>query len=180
MVIWSWDPREAASAEPQLGAGRLAMHRKQPQCTSGAPVDPLQRWYRCATCALPDRNPHRSAPPAPPSPLACSCHASTPLTPTRPIATASSPAPRRASGAPSAERLVADGWTVTVLVRRDEAPTGAQVVIGDAAATADLQRAIDAATGPDGRLHGLVCAAGLPPTGHGMTPTTGRTCSGST
>src|SRR6188472_491139 len=64
-----------------------------------------------------------------------------------------------------AARMVADGWTVTVLVRRDDAPTGTQVVIGDAAAIADLQRAIDVATGPDGRLQGLVCAAGLPPSG---------------
>ena len=64
-----------------------------------------------------------------------------------------------------AARMVADGWTVTVLVRRDDAPTGTQVVIGDASATTDLQRAIEIATGPDGRLQGLVCAAGLPPSG---------------
>ena len=64
-----------------------------------------------------------------------------------------------------AERLVADGWSVTILVRRDEAPVGSAVVLGDAASPADLQRAIDRATGADGTLHGLVCAAGLPPSG---------------
>ena len=64
-----------------------------------------------------------------------------------------------------AERLVADGWTVTVLVRRDEAPSGVRVVMGDAAAPADLEQAIRAAADPGGRLQGLVCAAGTPPTG---------------
>ena len=64
-----------------------------------------------------------------------------------------------------AERLLADGWAVTVLVRRDEAPAGTQVVVGDAASPADLERAVDRAAGPGGALHGLVCAAGLPPSG---------------
>jgi len=64
-----------------------------------------------------------------------------------------------------AERLVADGWTVTVLVRRDEAPAGTRVVVGDAASPLDLERAIAQAASSDGTLHGLVCAAGLPPSG---------------
>ncbi len=64
-----------------------------------------------------------------------------------------------------AEWLVAGGWDVTVLVRRDEAPAGTRVVQGDAAEPADLERAIGRATGDDGLLHGLVCAAGLPPSG---------------
>jgi len=64
-----------------------------------------------------------------------------------------------------AERLVADGWDVTVLVRRDEAPAGTRVVVGDAASAADLQRSIDFAAGEGGLLHGLVCAAGVPPSG---------------
>jgi NAD(P)-dependent dehydrogenase (short-subunit alcohol dehydrogenase family) len=64
-----------------------------------------------------------------------------------------------------AERLAADGWLVTVLVRRDEAPTGTQVVVGDAADPADLRHAIELAAGDGGALHGLVCAAGLPPSG---------------
>lgn len=64
-----------------------------------------------------------------------------------------------------AERLVTDGWAVTVLVRRDEAPAGTRVVVGDAASPADLERAIGQAASSDGMLHGLVCAAGLPPSG---------------
>jgi len=64
-----------------------------------------------------------------------------------------------------AERLVTDGWDVTVLVRRDEAPKGTRVVVGDAASPADLERAIVAAADAVGALHGLVCAAGLPPSG---------------
>jgi NAD(P)-dependent dehydrogenase (short-subunit alcohol dehydrogenase family) len=64
-----------------------------------------------------------------------------------------------------AERLVADGWTVTVLVRRDAAPAGTRIVVGDAASSADLRRAIDQASDTSGQLHGLVCAAGVPPSG---------------
>jgi len=64
-----------------------------------------------------------------------------------------------------AERLVADGWTVTVFVRRDEAPAGTRVVIGDAATAVDLERALAQAADAHGALHGLVCAAGVPPSG---------------
>ena len=64
-----------------------------------------------------------------------------------------------------AERLAGDGWDVTVLVRRDEAPAGTRVIVGDATSADDLERAIAAATGSDGVLHGLVCAAGVPPSG---------------
>ncbi len=64
-----------------------------------------------------------------------------------------------------AERLLADRWFVTALVRRDDAPPGARVIVGDAADPADLDRAIDAAVTHDGRLDGLVCAAGVPPSG---------------
>ena len=64
-----------------------------------------------------------------------------------------------------AERLRDQGWQVTSLSRRERAPEGVEVVTGDAAEAADLQRALDAAVAPDGGLHGLVCAAGLPPSG---------------
>ncbi len=64
-----------------------------------------------------------------------------------------------------AGRLVADGWDVTVLVRRDEAPAGTRIVIGDAGSASDLEVATTAAVGGAGVLHGLVCAAGVPPSG---------------
>lgn len=64
-----------------------------------------------------------------------------------------------------AERLVADGWVVTALVRRDDAPSGVRKVVGDASSPADLEQAIAAAAHRNGRLHGLVCAAGIPPSG---------------
>jgi 3-oxoacyl-[acyl-carrier protein] reductase len=57
------------------------------------------------------------------------------------------------------------GWQVTSLSRRGGAPDGVQALAGDAGEPADLARAIKAAAGPDGALHGLVCAAGLPPSG---------------
>jgi len=62
-------------------------------------------------------------------------------------------------------RLRAEGWQVTGLSRRAHAPEGVTAVIGDAADSADLGRAIATAAGPQGRLEGLVCAAGLPPSG---------------
>jgi meso-butanediol dehydrogenase/(S,S)-butanediol dehydrogenase/diacetyl reductase len=64
-----------------------------------------------------------------------------------------------------ARLLLADGWDVTALVRRPEAPAGARVVIGDAREHADIGRAIETATTGDGRLDALVCAAGVPPSG---------------
>lgn len=67
-------------------------------------------------------------------------------------------------GHAAAARLAADGWDVTSLSRRALAPTGVQAVAGDAAAVADLERALSVAA-PDGHLHGLVCSAGVPPSG---------------
>lgn len=64
-----------------------------------------------------------------------------------------------------AARLRDEGWRVTSLSRRDEAPDGVTSVTGDAADAGDVGRALDAAIGSDGRLDGLVCAAGLPPSG---------------
>ena len=63
-----------------------------------------------------------------------------------------------------AERLVADGWRVTALVRRDAAPAGVRIALGDATDPAAIAQAVAAAS-PDGRLDALVCAAGVPPSG---------------
>jgi NAD(P)-dependent dehydrogenase (short-subunit alcohol dehydrogenase family) len=63
-----------------------------------------------------------------------------------------------------ASALLEAGWDVTVLVRKPGAPDRAMVVEGDAADPADLGRAI-AQAAPDGWLDGLVCAAGVPPSG---------------
>ncbi len=63
-----------------------------------------------------------------------------------------------------AERLLSDGWDVTCLVRRDVAPAGASIVLGDAADPVAIGRAV-AVAAPEGRLDALVCAAGVPPSG---------------
>jgi NAD(P)-dependent dehydrogenase (short-subunit alcohol dehydrogenase family) len=64
-----------------------------------------------------------------------------------------------------AARLNDQGWRVTSLSRRSHAPSGVEAVAGDTADPADIVRAIDVAAGSQGRLHGVVCAAGLPPSG---------------
>jgi NAD(P)-dependent dehydrogenase (short-subunit alcohol dehydrogenase family) len=64
-----------------------------------------------------------------------------------------------------AERLVAAGWEVVSLSRRETAPIGATAIAGDATSESDLAAAVARAAGPDGRLSGLVCAAGAPPGG---------------
>jgi NAD(P)-dependent dehydrogenase (short-subunit alcohol dehydrogenase family) len=68
-------------------------------------------------------------------------------------------------GRATAERLVAAGWAVTVLVRRAAAPEGVRVVVGDAGDPIALEHALADAVDSEGALHGLVCAAGVPPTG---------------
>lgn len=68
-------------------------------------------------------------------------------------------------GYATAARLRDEGWRVTSLSRRSHAPEGVGAVPGDAADPDSLRRAIEAAAGPDGQLHGLVCAAGTPPSG---------------
>ncbi|HXG05068.1 MAG TPA: SDR family oxidoreductase [Candidatus Binatia bacterium] len=60
-----------------------------------------------------------------------------------------------------AERLLGEGWRVIGVDRRPM-PEGAAAVIGDAGDPGILERAL-AACG--GRLTGLVCSAGVPPTG---------------
>lgn len=67
-------------------------------------------------------------------------------------------------GHAAAARLVREGWTVTSLSRRELAPAGVRAVAGDAADEADILRAIGLAA-PHGRLSGLVCSAGIPPSG---------------
>ncbi|MGD8485447.1 MAG: SDR family oxidoreductase [Chloroflexota bacterium] len=67
-------------------------------------------------------------------------------------------------GYAAAARLSSDGWAVTSLSRRPVAPAGVEAVAGDAAEDADLQRAL-ALAAPGGRLDGLVCSAGVPPSG---------------
>jgi len=67
-------------------------------------------------------------------------------------------------GFAAASRLTADGWRVTSLSRRPSAPAGVAAIAGDASDVDDLQRAL-ATAAPEGRLHGLVCSAGVPPSG---------------
>jgi meso-butanediol dehydrogenase/(S,S)-butanediol dehydrogenase/diacetyl reductase len=68
-------------------------------------------------------------------------------------------------GYATAARLRDEGWQMTSLARRSRAPAGVATVSGDAADPEDLERAVRAAAGPDGSLHGLICAAGVPPSG---------------
>jgi meso-butanediol dehydrogenase/(S,S)-butanediol dehydrogenase/diacetyl reductase len=67
-------------------------------------------------------------------------------------------------GYATAARLAADGWVVTSLSRRALAPDGVAAVVGDAADGGDIERAL-ATAAPEGRLDGLVCSAGVPPSG---------------
>lgn len=68
-------------------------------------------------------------------------------------------------GYATASRLRDEGWRVASLSRRSHAPSGVTAISGDAADPGALEQAISAAVGPDGSLHGLVCAAGVPPSG---------------
>ena len=68
-------------------------------------------------------------------------------------------------GYAAAARLRDDGWQVTSLSRRPLAPEGVKAIAGDAARVADVEQALAVAAGPGARLDGLVCAAGVPPTG---------------
>jgi NAD(P)-dependent dehydrogenase (short-subunit alcohol dehydrogenase family) len=65
-------------------------------------------------------------------------------------------------GRASATRLLADGWRVVGIDLRDELPNGVLAVIGDAADEDILSGAVGLA---GSSLDGLVCAAGLPPSG---------------
>ncbi|CAN5719527.1 SDR family oxidoreductase [soil metagenome] len=61
-----------------------------------------------------------------------------------------------------AERLQADGWRVVGIDLAAGMPDGVEAVSGDAAEETVIRSALEAA-GPS--LQGLVCAAGVPPTG---------------
>ena len=65
-------------------------------------------------------------------------------------------------GRATAQRLLGDGWRVIGIDLRDAMPDGVEPLVGDAATDELLARAL--ATAGD-RLDGLVCAAGLPPSG---------------
>lgn len=65
-------------------------------------------------------------------------------------------------GAATARRLVADGWRVIGIDRSDAAPDGVELLAGDAGDTALLNAAVELASG---RLDGVVCSAGIPPSG---------------
>lgn len=65
-------------------------------------------------------------------------------------------------GRATAERLLAEGWRVVGVDRRTGMPDGTQEVVGDAADDSVVLAALSQA---GGRLHGLVCSAGVPPRG---------------
>ena len=65
-------------------------------------------------------------------------------------------------GRATAERLLADGWRVVGIDVRGDMPNGVAAIAGDAADPDLLERASSEA-GP--QMHGLVCAAGVPPGG---------------
>jgi NAD(P)-dependent dehydrogenase (short-subunit alcohol dehydrogenase family) len=61
-----------------------------------------------------------------------------------------------------ASRLQADGWRVVGIDRRDAAPDGVDLLVGDAGDAGLLAQAVDRC---DGSVHALVCSAGIPPSG---------------
>jgi NAD(P)-dependent dehydrogenase (short-subunit alcohol dehydrogenase family) len=71
-------------------------------------------------------------------------------------------------GRATAERLMRDGWVVIGIDVREGMPPGLSALIGDAASPETLTTAL---AGVGGQLDGLVCAAGVPPTGAWDDPT---------
>jgi NAD(P)-dependent dehydrogenase (short-subunit alcohol dehydrogenase family) len=65
-------------------------------------------------------------------------------------------------GDATAQRLLADGWRVIGIDRTASAPEGVELLTGDAGDVTLLEAAVEAA---GGRLDGLVCSAGIPPSG---------------
>jgi meso-butanediol dehydrogenase / (S,S)-butanediol dehydrogenase / diacetyl reductase len=65
-------------------------------------------------------------------------------------------------GAAVAMRLLADGWRVIGLDRRESAPDGVELVVGDAGDGSAISSALDRC---NGRLDALVSSAGIPPSG---------------
>lgn len=68
-------------------------------------------------------------------------------------------------GAATAALLLDSGWRVVGVDIKPDGPVGVDHFTGDAADTAVLQQAIQFATSGGSPLRGLVCAAGLPPSG---------------
>ncbi|MEA2623078.1 MAG: 3-oxoacyl-[acyl-carrier protein] reductase [Chloroflexota bacterium] len=70
-------------------------------------------------------------------------------------------------GAATARALLADGWRVVGIDLEASAPEGVDLITGDASDPAVLAAALARATGRGGTnsLKGLVCAAGVPPSG---------------
>lgn len=69
-------------------------------------------------------------------------------------------------GRATGERLRDAGWRVIGIDRRDDAPDGIELVVGDASADDVLRTALARSD----RLEGLVCAGGLPPSGEWDDP----------
>ena len=74
-------------------------------------------------------------------------------------------------GAATPSMLVAAGWRVVGLDLVDDGPHGVEREVGDAADPETLTAALARAAGHEGRLDGLVCAAGIPPSGPWDDPT---------
>ncbi len=74
-------------------------------------------------------------------------------------------------GAATAELLVAAGWRVVGLDLVDAAPHGVEREVGDASDPGTLTAALARAAGHQERLDGLICAAGVPPSGPWDDPT---------
>lgn len=68
-------------------------------------------------------------------------------------------------GAATAALLVADGWRVVGIDLANDAPVGVDLITGDASDPDVLEQALRFGLGGEGRLTGLVCAAGVPPSG---------------
>lgn len=127
----------------------------------------MTRRYRGVTRSVPDRNPWASSPSVPTLGSTAGTMGAMPsdegsVGPARrALVTGASSGIGRAV----AERLMAEGWRVTVLVRRDDAPPGAEIVVGDVRDHDAVDLAIRSAAGDAGALDALVCAAGVPPSG---------------
>lgn len=65
-------------------------------------------------------------------------------------------------GRATAERLAVDGWRVVGIDRTETSVEGVRLITGDAGDASVLADALEAC---NGRLDGLVCSAGVPPSG---------------
>ncbi|MEJ7803412.1 MAG: SDR family oxidoreductase [Candidatus Limnocylindria bacterium] len=65
-------------------------------------------------------------------------------------------------GRATAERLVADGWRIIGIDRTDASVDGVELLVGDAGDASLLTNAVERC---GGKLNGLICSAGIPPSG---------------